>query len=101
MFKTPTIRNAALSAPYMHNGIYTTLEEVMDFYNDGGGAGLGIALENQTLPPDPLDLDQNEKRKIIAFINALTDTTNLTRRPGRLPRLYPAALNRREIGGSY
>ena len=42
-FKTPTLRNVELTGPYMHNGVFTTLEEVMDFYNDGGGAGLQIA----------------------------------------------------------
>ncbi|MEJ7659359.1 MAG: hypothetical protein WKG07_06905 [Hymenobacter sp.] len=41
-FKTPTLRNVALTAPYMHNGQYQTLEEVLDFYNQGGGlAGPG------------------------------------------------------------
>jgi cytochrome c peroxidase len=35
-FKTPTLRNIELTAPYMHNGVYNTLEEVMDFYNKGG-----------------------------------------------------------------
>jgi cytochrome c peroxidase len=36
----------------MHNGVYNTLEEVVDFYNKGGGAGLGISAKNQTLPFD-------------------------------------------------
>ena len=55
MFKTPTVRNAALTAPYMHNGVYATLAEVMDFYNKGGGGGLGFDLEHQTLPFDDLE----------------------------------------------
>ena len=37
-FKTPTVRNIEFTAPYMHNGIYTTLEEVVEFYHKGGGA---------------------------------------------------------------
>jgi cytochrome c peroxidase len=74
-FKTPTIRNVALTAPYMHNGVYKTLKEVMDFYNNGGGAGLHINLENQTLPPEKLNLTQKEISDIIAFMGALTDTT--------------------------
>ena len=53
-FKTPTARNVALTAPYMHNGVFRTLEEVVDFYDRGGGAGIGIALENQTLPAERL-----------------------------------------------
>ncbi|MBC9795456.1 cytochrome-c peroxidase [Sinomicrobium weinanense] len=73
-FKTPTVRNAAKTAPYMHNGVYTTLEEVMEFYDKGGGAGIGITLENQTLPPDSLGLTDKEKEDVIAFINTLTDT---------------------------
>lgn len=74
-FKTPTVRNAALTAPYMHNGVFTTLEAVIDFYNDGGGAGRGIELATQTLPTDKLGLTQNEKKDIIAFLHTLTDTT--------------------------
>ena len=52
-FKTPTLRNVALTAPYMHNGQYQTLEEVLDFYNQGGGRGLGVAVANQTPAPRP------------------------------------------------
>lgn len=72
-FKTPTLRNVTLTAPYMHNGIYKTLDEVMEFYNNGGGAGLGIRLENQTLPADSLHLSKEEKQDVIAFLNTLTD----------------------------
>jgi cytochrome c peroxidase len=72
-FKTPTLRNIALTAPYMHNGVYKTLEEVIDFYNKGGGKGLGFHLPNQTLPEDKLNLSDNEKRDLIAFLRALTD----------------------------
>ena len=74
-FKTPTIRNAALTAPYMHNGVFNTLEEVIDFYDNGGGKGLGIAPANQTLPFDQLHLTEGEKRDLISFIKSLTDTT--------------------------
>lgn len=73
-FKTTTVRNAALTAPYMHNGVYKTLDEVIDFYNRGGAAGIGIELEHQTLPPDPLNLTAAEKKALIAFIHSLTDT---------------------------
>jgi cytochrome c peroxidase len=72
-FKTPTIRNIAKTAPYMHNGVYTSLEEVMDFYNRGGGAGIGIELESQTLPPDPLHLTKAEQKAIIRFMETLSD----------------------------
>jgi cytochrome c peroxidase len=70
-FKTPTVRNAALTAPYMHNGVFNSLEQVMDFYNRGGGAGFGIKIENQTLPFDSLSLSAKEQADIIAFIKSL------------------------------
>jgi cytochrome c peroxidase len=72
-FKTPTIRNIELTAPYMHNGVFKTLEEVIDFYNNGGGKGLGFELENQTLPEDKLNLTDLEKKQLIAFMKTLTD----------------------------
>ena len=72
-FKTVTVRNAANSAPYFHNGAYQTLEEVMDFYNEGGGEGLGFKVQNQTLSSDKLDLTEVEKREIIAFMKDLND----------------------------
>ncbi len=73
-FKTPTIRNISKTAPYMHNGIYTSLEDVIEFYNIGGGAGIGILLDNQTLPPTPLELTDKEKQDLIAFLNTLNDS---------------------------
>lgn len=72
-FKTPTLRNVAKTAPYMHNGAYQTLEQVMDFYNKGGGAGIGIHLTNQTLSADPLKLSKEEIKSIIAFLKTLDD----------------------------
>ncbi len=74
MFKTPTVRNSALTAPYMHNGAYATLHEVMDFYNKGGGAGLGFDLPHQTLPFDELQLTDNEVDALVAFVKTLSDT---------------------------
>lgn len=70
-FKTVTIRNAARTAPYMHNGVFTTLNQVVDFYNKGGGAGLGVKLDNQTLSADKLNLSQKECDEIVAFIKSL------------------------------
>lgn len=78
-FKTSTVRNAALTAPFMHNGVYTSLDDVMEFYNQGGGAGIGIELPNQTLPHQKLNLTSTEKEQVIAFIRSLTDTTVLQR----------------------
>jgi len=75
MFKTPTIRNAALTAPYMHNGVYNTLEEVMNFYNKGGGGGLGFDLEHQTLPFDELKLSPKEEKALVTFVKTLSDNS--------------------------
>jgi len=55
----------------MHNGAFATLDQVMDFYNKGGSTGLGIKLDNQTLPPDKLNLIAKEQKDVIAFIGAL------------------------------
>jgi cytochrome c peroxidase len=71
----------------MHNGIYDTLEEVIDFYNNGGGSGLGIELENQTLPFDELKLNDQEKKDIIAFLSTLTDNSKAKDIPKELPAL--------------
>ena len=57
----------------MHNGVYTSLEEVVTFYNNGGGAGLGFDLEYQTLPTDSLNLSKNEIKDLVNFMNSLTD----------------------------
>lgn len=72
-FKTPTLRNIAKTAPYMHNGVYQTLDQVLDFYNRGGGNGMGMHLENQTLSADPLKLTKEEIRDIISFLHTLDD----------------------------
>lgn len=74
-FKTVTVRNAALTKPYFHNGAFNTLEEVMDFYNEGGGEGLSLQVKNQTLASDKLNLSQTEIKQIIAFLNSLTDVS--------------------------
>jgi len=94
-FKTVTLRNIALTAPYMHNGVFNTLEEVMEFYNNGGGAGMGIEVPNQTLPADSLHLTQYEQTAIITFMEALTDTVNLTSKPKSLPIFEDDYLNSR------
>lgn len=100
-FKTSTVRNASLTAPYMHNGVYKTLAQVIDFYNRGGGAGIGIDLSNQTLPTDKLGLTKTEQEQIIAFIETLNDTTAFSKVPTQLPAFNDARLDKRKIGGEY
>ena len=67
-FRTPSLRNAARSAPYMHDGSLSTLEDVVEFYNAGGRP-------NPNLSPliRPLFLDDYEKAALVAFLYALTD----------------------------
>ncbi|WP_025763499.1 cytochrome-c peroxidase [Dyadobacter tibetensis] len=72
-FKTSTIRNIEKTAPYMHNGAYDNLQQLMEFYNEGGGAGLGLNLTHQTLASDKLNLTQNEMEQVISFMKSLSD----------------------------
>jgi len=83
-FKTPTVRNAEITAPYMHNGAYTTLEQVVEFYHKGGGAGLGFQVPNQTLPFDSLQLSPHEKEDIVLFLKTLTDTSGFSNFTSRI-----------------
>ena len=66
-FKTPTLRSITETTPYMHDGAFQTLEEVVDFLNKGGGP-------NPNLSPlmKPLGLNAEEKTDLIAFLKALT-----------------------------
>jgi cytochrome c peroxidase len=66
-FKTPTLRDSALTAPYMRNGIYHTLEEVVEHYDRGGDV-------KDNLSPNikPLNLNPQEKNDLVAFMKSLT-----------------------------
>ena len=75
--KTATVRNIELTAPYMHHGGFKTLEEVVEFYNVGGGEGLGLSVPNQTLQPKRLNLSMQEKKDLIFFMKSLTDTSGM------------------------
>ncbi len=98
-FKTVTVRNIEHTAPYMHNGVYATLEEVMDFYNKGGGIGHGLELDNQTLLGDPLNLTATEIADVISFMKELNDLpSGLAEHPQvELPTFSDPALNNRQI----
>jgi cytochrome c peroxidase len=65
-FKTPTLRGVGLTAPYMHDGSIRTLEEVVEFYNRGGGAN-----PNRDPLLQPLGLSAAEIRDLVAFLKAL------------------------------
>ena len=68
-FKTPTLREIALTAPYMHNGSLATLEEVIDYYDRGGNANPHLD-ENMA----PLHLSAGDKRALVSFLRALSGT---------------------------
>jgi cytochrome c peroxidase len=100
-FKTPTLRNVKHTAPYMHNGVFKTLDDVMVFYNKGGGAGIDIDLPHQTLSKDGLGLSPEQRDDVIAFLGSLSDTTGTTAIPKYLPKMNNKTLNKRKIGGVY
>ena len=79
-FKTPTLRDIALTAPYMHNGMYRTLAEVVDHYDRGGD-------DKSHLDPNlkPLDLSAQEKEDLVEFLKTLTGKAESITVP-RLPQ---------------
>lgn len=86
----------------MHNGVFKTLEEVIDFYDRGGGKGLGFDVPNQTLSEEPLDLTPTEKFQLKAFLETLNDTITLNEIPDKLPEFENnEKLNQRKVGGEY
>jgi cytochrome c peroxidase len=79
-FKTPTLRNVTRRDPYMHNGIFQSLEDILDFYDDGGGAVPGKSSLIQ-----PIGFTAQEKRDLLAFLESLTgEISSLP--PGASPR---------------
>ncbi|MBI2314035.1 MAG: c-type cytochrome [Betaproteobacteria bacterium] len=62
-FATPSLRDLKYTAPYMHNGMFKTLPEVVEFYGKGGGAGGELK---------PLNLSESEKRALVAFLESLS-----------------------------
>lgn len=72
-FKTPTLRNVALTAPYMHDGSLKTLKEVVDFYNNGGIVKKTDPVNDfQSGGIRPLNLNEQEAADLVAFMEALT-----------------------------
>ena len=78
-FKTPSLRNVAMTPPYMHNGAFRTLEEVIDFFNQGGlGSG-------ESHPLEPLSLTDEEKQDLVEFLKSLSSSLPPVE-TGRLPK---------------
>ena len=69
LFKSPSLRNVELTAPYFHNGGVLTLRQVVDFYNRGGGD----ANPSAAAPLRPLNLSEDDKQALVAFLVSLTD----------------------------
>jgi cytochrome c peroxidase len=84
-FKVPTLRNVALTAPYMHNGRFRTLDEVIDFYAKGGGPGQGLKTPNLDDKIRPFTITHQQREDLVAFLQALTDESGLADPPRRVP----------------
>lgn len=76
-FKTPTLREVAKTAPYMHNGIFKNLDEVIEFFNKGGGKG------NKALKP--LNLTEDEKSALKTFLLEALSGEDLKIKPPEIP----------------
>jgi cytochrome c peroxidase len=83
-FRTPSLRNVARTAPYMHSGGYATLREVVEFFNRGGGDLAAIPRERLDPRLRPLGLTTGEIDDLAAFLETLTDLPDV-RAPVRLP----------------
>lgn len=101
-FKVPTLRNIALTAPYMHDGRFATLEQVLDHYNEGVNLSstlspLILEADNQLAHDNAtkasLHLSDDEKRAIIAFLHTLTDERFIGAEEFSSPFKQPGALN--------
>ncbi|MEM1120997.1 MAG: cytochrome c peroxidase [Bacteroidota bacterium] len=71
-FRAPSLRNIALTAPYMHDGRFQTLDEVIDHYNEGAHFADNI---DPLIRPEGMGLSEQHKKDLIAFLHALTDTS--------------------------
>ncbi|MGC2695615.1 MAG: cytochrome-c peroxidase [Candidatus Angelobacter sp.] len=85
-FKTPTLRNVALTAPYMHDGSSTTLEDVVELYDRGGDGGA-----NKSKLIYKLNLTAQEKSDLVAFLKTLTGDQPQIQLPEMHPEVIPAS----------
>lgn len=100
-FRTGSIRNAEHTKPYMHNGVFSSLEQVIDFYDAGGGLGKKMRVDNQTLSGDSLKLTATDKKDLMAFIYSLNEEIIFEAPPASLPTSGNKLLNNRRVGGQY
>ena len=94
----------------MHNGVFKTLEQVIDFYDKGAGNAFSKDVRRDmhglpffTILPIPLNLTDEEKKDVVAFLRSLTDTSGVKKAPGTLPGFKKpySNLNKRKPGGEY
>jgi len=83
-FATPSLRDLKYTAPYMHNGIFKTLAEVIDFYDRGGGTGSALK---------PLKLGADEKKALLAFLDSLSGDPIMVEAP-KSPAYAPRAFGK-------
>lgn len=100
-FRTATVRNAEHTMPYMHNGVFRSINDVISFYDAGGGGGRNLSVPNQTLPTDSLKLTVSEKNELISFIHSLNEAIIFEDPPAKLPSSSVKELNQRKVGGEY
>lgn len=74
-FKTPTLRNIALTPPYMHDGRFATLEEVIDFYSEGLEYSIYVDPLMKQVHSGGVNFNEQEKADLLAFLHTLTDST--------------------------
>ena len=88
-FGVPTLRNVALSAPYMHDGSLAKLEDVVEFYRRGGGLALGVPAARLHEFVRPIEMTDAEAADLVAFLRALTDESARPALPERVPSGLP------------
>ncbi len=84
-FRTPTLRNLSVTGPYMHNGTHATLSEVVTFYDEGVSRNENVSNGELDREIFPLDLTEDEKKKIVEFMEALNDYDYDTSIPSSVP----------------
>ena len=100
-FRTGNLRNLEYTKPYMHNGVFTTLDQVIDFYDAGGGTGKKLHVPNQSLSTDSLKLTASEKKELLSFLHSLNEAVIFENPPVSLPVSSRKELNSRKVGGDY
>ena len=97
LFAVPTLRNVARTAPYMHDGSLATLEEVVEFYRQGGGRPLGVDGDRIHEHVRPFEIRDDEAADLVAFLNALTDESSRPATPEAVPSGLPVLGERRFV----